>query len=77
MTRRKISNDEDSVSASRSVEHWEEVIPHREDVLIDYVDTFKNYLVLYERRNGLRQIRISAFGWQYQCALYRIPRTSI
>ncbi len=43
-------------------ENWEEVIPHREDVLIDYVDTFKNYLVLYERRNGLRQIRISTFG---------------
>ena len=40
---------------------WEEVIPHREDVLVDYVDTFKNYLVLYERRNGLRQIRISRF----------------
>ena len=44
------------------VEHWEEVIPHREDVLIDYVDTFQNYLVLYERRNGLRQIRITSFG---------------
>ena len=43
------------------IEHWEEVIPHREDVLIDYVDTFKEYLVLYERRNGLRQIRISTF----------------
>jgi oligopeptidase B len=43
-------------------EHWEEVIPHREDVLIDYVDTFKEYLVLYERRNGLRQIRITPFN---------------
>jgi oligopeptidase B len=44
------------------IEHWQEVIPHREEVLIDYVDTFKDYLVLYERRNGLRQIRISTFG---------------
>ena len=43
-------------------EHLEEVIPHREDVLIDYVDTFQEYLVLYERRNGLRQIRITNFG---------------
>jgi oligopeptidase B len=42
-------------------EHWEEVIPHREDVLVDYVDTFKDYLVLYERRSGLRQIRITPF----------------
>jgi oligopeptidase B len=41
---------------------WEEVIPHREDVLIDYVDTFQDYLVLYERRNGLRQIRITNFA---------------
>ncbi|HSB00463.1 MAG TPA: S9 family peptidase, partial [Anaerolineales bacterium] len=44
------------------IENWQEAIPHREDVLIDYVDTFKDYLVLYERRNGLRQIRISTFG---------------
>ncbi|HLO14587.1 MAG TPA: S9 family peptidase, partial [Anaerolineales bacterium] len=51
------------VKASVSTpQNWEEVIPHREDVLIDYVDTFKDYLVLYERRNGLRQIRISTFG---------------
>jgi len=44
------------------IKNWQEVIPHREDVLIDYVDTFKDYLVLYERRNGLRQIRISALS---------------
>ncbi|RPI90415.1 MAG: S9 family peptidase, partial [Chloroflexi bacterium] len=52
---------EASVNAPE-IENWEDVVPHREDVLIDYVDTFKNYLVLYERRNGLRQIRISTFG---------------
>jgi oligopeptidase B len=40
--------------------HWHEIIPHREDVLIDYFDTFEDHLVLYERKNGLRQIRISA-----------------
>ena len=44
------------------IEHWEEVIPHREDVLIDYVETFKDYLILYERRSGLRQIRITPFA---------------
>ena len=42
-------------------ENWKEIIPHRDDVLIDYVDTFKEYLIVYERRNGLRQIRISPF----------------
>jgi oligopeptidase B len=44
------------------IEHWEEVIPHREDVLVDYVETFKDYLILYERRSGLRQIRITPFA---------------
>jgi oligopeptidase B len=41
------------------IEYWQEVIPHREDVLLDYVESFKDFVVLYERRNGLRQIRIS------------------
>ena len=49
-----------SISALE-IGNWEEIIPHREDVLIDYVDTFKEYLIVYERRNGLRQIRISPF----------------
>ena len=41
-----------------SLEHWQEVLPHHEEVLLDYVDSFRNYLVLYERKNGLRQVRI-------------------
>jgi len=40
-------------------EHWQEIIPHRPDVMIEWIDTFKDYLVLYERRDGLKQIRIS------------------
>ena len=40
------------------IEHWQEVLPHREDVLLDYVDSFMDFIVLYERQNGLRQIRI-------------------
>ena len=41
------------------IENWQEVIPHREDVLLDYVEAFKDFIVLYERKNGLRQIGIS------------------
>ena len=37
---------------------WKEVIAHRTDVLLEDVDAFKNYLVVIERKNGLRQIRI-------------------
>ena len=39
--------------------HWREVIPHREDVMLEGLDAFKDQLVLHERKNGLRQIRIS------------------
>src|SRR5688572_10298053 len=41
-------------------EHWEEVIPHRPGVMLEWLDTFENYLVVYERMGGLRQIRVSA-----------------
>ncbi len=40
-------------------EHWREVIPHREDVLVEWPDGFEGYLVLHERKNGLKQLRIS------------------
>ncbi len=33
--------------------YWEEVIPHREDVLLEGIDIFKDYLVINERVNGL------------------------
>ena len=48
-------------------ENWEEVIPHREDVLLEGIEIFKDYLVLQERKDGLTQIRISPWdgGEQY------------
>lgn len=39
-------------------EYWEEVIPHRADVLLEDVDLFKDYLVVSERVEGLTQLRI-------------------
>ncbi len=41
-----------------SKENWTEVIPHREDVLLQGLEIFKNHLVLGERKNGLTQIHI-------------------
>ena len=38
---------------------WEERIPHREKVKIDDVDLFSGHLVVYERENGLRTMRIT------------------
>lgn len=39
--------------------HWTEVVPHRDSVKIDDIDLFKNHLVLHERENGLKRIRIT------------------
>jgi oligopeptidase B len=39
-------------------EHWKDMIPHRDDVLLEDIDIFKDYLVVSERTNGLNQIRI-------------------
>ncbi len=39
-------------------ENWVEVIPHREEVLLEGFEIFKNYLVLEERESGLLQLNI-------------------
>ena len=41
-------------------EAWQEVIPPRPDVMIEWIDSFRNHLVVYERKDGLKQIRVSA-----------------
>ena len=40
------------------VDNWKDVIPHRTDVLIEGIYAFKNFCVVAERRNGLRQLRV-------------------
>lgn len=40
--------------------NWREVIAHRGDTLLEDVDAFRDHLVLYERRGGLKQLRTSA-----------------
>jgi oligopeptidase B len=40
--------------------HWVEIIPHRDDTLIETAAAFENHLVLFERKAGLKQVRISA-----------------
>lgn len=41
-----------------NMESWEEVIPHREDVLLEGVEMFRDFMVIDERKNGLTQLRI-------------------
>lgn len=40
------------------MEHWQDVIPHRENVLLEGFEIFKNYFVIEEREQGLLQIKI-------------------
>ena len=43
-------------------QNWQEVVPHRANVMLDDTDFFKNYYVLSERENGLPQIRVTDLG---------------
>ena len=43
-------------------EFWQEVIPHREDVLLEDLEEFSDYIVLSERIEGITQLRIISEG---------------
>ncbi len=45
-------------TTSTEMQHWVDVIPHRKDIYFQNFDIFKDYLVVEERENGLRGIRI-------------------
>jgi len=44
--------------ADPSVEQWETVIPHREDVFLMGVSAFADHLVIYDREAGLPKVRV-------------------
>ncbi|MEP0266277.1 S9 family peptidase [Dokdonia sp.] len=41
-----------------SKEHWKDVISHREDVLLQDFEVFKNHLAIHERIDGLLALRV-------------------
>ena len=41
-----------------AMQHWQDFIPHRENVLLEGFEIFKNYFVIEEREKGLLQINI-------------------
>lgn len=49
-------------------ENWTELIPHRDEVLLEDIEIFKNFLVLEERSNGLNKIKI--IPWNGEEAYY-------
>jgi oligopeptidase B len=44
--------------AAVSKETWEEVIPHRDDVLLEGFEVFRDHLVVTERKGGLVRLRV-------------------
>jgi oligopeptidase B len=40
-------------------EHWREVVPHRDEVMLEGADCFSDHLVLFEREAGLPQMRVT------------------
>ncbi len=42
--------------------YWRDLIPHRDNVLIEDIEIFKAYLVVNERENGLNNIRIISWN---------------
>ncbi len=45
-------------TANPEMKNWIDVIPHREDVLLEGFEIFRNHLVLEERKEGLLQLKI-------------------
>jgi len=52
---------------------WREVLPHREEVLIEGIAAFEKHLVLIERNAGLKQIRISSLDGKAQVNYVPFP----
>ncbi|GGG43964.1 oligopeptidase B [Croceivirga lutea] len=41
-----------------AMDNWEEFIPHRDDVLLEDIEIFKDWYVLSERENGLNKMKV-------------------
>ncbi len=48
--------------ADPAKKNWIEVIAHRPEVKLEGIDTFQNYLVVYEREGGLLKLRVQQAG---------------
>lgn len=44
--------------SNTSSEHWQEFIPHKDEVLLEDIEIFKNFYVISERDEGINKMRI-------------------
>ncbi|MCC7117823.1 MAG: S9 family peptidase [Anaerolineales bacterium] len=54
-------------------ENWRELLAHRDDVLLEHIDVFEDFIVLHERRNGLHQLRVSGVDGQAEARYIPFP----
>ncbi|MBT8312963.1 MAG: S9 family peptidase [Maribacter sp.] len=54
--------------ANTSSENWKEFIPHRDEVLLEDINIFKEYYVVSERENGLNKLKI--IRWDHKDSYY-------
>jgi len=59
-----------------AIENWHEIIPHRNDVLLESVDTFEDFIVIAERKDGLKRLRITAPDGVNNIRHVEFPETS-
>jgi len=59
-----------------AIENWHDVIPHRDDVLLESVDTFEDFIVVTERKDGLKRLRITAPDGVNNARHVEFPETS-
>jgi oligopeptidase B len=43
-------------------ERWQELVPHRSEVMLSHLDVFRRFYVLTEREHGLPHLRVGYFG---------------
>jgi oligopeptidase B len=43
-------------------ERWDEILPHRPDVMLEGIDFFRGHSVLFEREDGLPHVRVTDLG---------------
>jgi oligopeptidase B len=49
-------------AASPGPEHWTEIVPHRDAVMLEEVDLFAGYFIACEREDGLPRLRLWKFS---------------
>jgi len=54
---------------SMDITKWQEIIPARDHAMVESIQAFDNFLVIGERRNGIRQVRVLAHDGSHDAYL--------